>query len=451
MPDWFKAIVILGGYGLAAPAGSLLLRQWPRAHPWVLGGLVFLTGLSINQTVIMLGSIEWYRGVTKGFEFSLLDVAALALLGSGGGEGKGRFLWLPPGTLTWLLYCVCSLLSLAGALESSYVWMSLLKFGKAWLLAWAAANAVRSEDDLQTFLHSLTALLLFQVAVVLKMKFLDGVYQVRGLFEHQNPLAMFSYMAGLPLLACALAERIQWRPAVIWMSGYAAAGLIVVSALSRAALAVFAVGTLAVLIGSLAIRVTRRRILFTSALAVGGFVMLGLTLDTIISRFHDQGNEASGETREVMNLAALAMARQHPCGIGWNNYAKAINPPYPYGDVIDDWERARGHKVDPDYAKGVVESHYYLLLGETGWPGLCAYLLFIGLHLTGALWCGLRHRHQLAGVFLLAVAVAFALTYLHSTLERVLTQTKNLSLWMLLIGVSGRFIRTPPKRDGEIG
>jgi hypothetical protein len=80
-----------------------------------------------------------------------------------------------------------------------------------------------------------------------------------------------------------------------------------------------------------------------------------------------------------MNLASAAMLRESWVGIGWNNFALTINPPYPYGEVIDQWERDRGHRVDADYAKGVVESHYWLLLAENGYPGLMGYLLFIGV------------------------------------------------------------------------
>lgn len=162
-----------------------------------------------------------------------------------------------------------------------------------------------------------------------------------------------------------------------------------------------------------------------------------VTLDTIISRFNDEGNEASGETRDVMNHAAYAMLMDKPLGVGWNNFGKAIDHPYPYGDVIDEWNRNRGQKVDEDYAKGVVESHYWLLLGETGYQGLITYILFIGVVQFRLLIVMLGNRGRLVGAVASGIFVAFLLTYLHSHLERVLTQTKNLALWMTLIGVVG--------------
>ena len=71
-------------------------------------------------------------------------------------------------------------------------------------------------------------------------------------------------------------------------------------------------------------------------------------------------------------------------------------------------------------------------------PGAFAYLLFIGV--TG--WWALRGarawRGTASGAFLIGLLVALALTYAQSSLERVLTQTKNLSTWMILIGVVAR-------------
>jgi hypothetical protein len=191
-------------------------------------------------------------------------------------------------------------------------------------------------------------------------------------------------------------------------------------------------------------------VITVSTLGCVGALGLILTIGTIIARFNDQGNEASGETRDLMNAAAKEMVRDHPLGIGWNNYAHTINAPFRYGDVIDDWERERGHKVDEDYAKGVVESHYYLLLSETGWQGIGCYLLFITMFLwwnARAMW---RFRNHLYGCVSLGIAAGCACNYLQSTLERVLTQPRNLMLWLVVLGVASRietWRRTLPRES----
>jgi len=432
-----KFVIVSGWYLALPPILAMYLKGNRNRQRWAMGLLVFMISWHINKFTLMLGSIEWYRGHTKGFEFSLFVPLSLGItLAAVMGRTPGAR-WFPPGAGWWALYCGASMLSIIAAPNASYVLMAGWKFSTAGVILVAAYNYLNDEEDLRWLLRAMAFTLAVQAAVVLKMKYVDGFYQVRGWFEHQNPLAMWAYMMGLPLLAVVMskADKIDTR---WWTIGFMSSGIIVQSALSRAALAVFAVGVVGVMLAGLVDGITSRRM--RTMLAMGAVGMLGLlaTADTIIARFGDKGNDASGETRDVMNLASAAMLKDSAIGLGWNNFALTINAPFPYGDVINDWERDRGHKVDEDYAKGVVESHYWLLLAESGYGGFLTYMFMIMI--TG--WWALRgawdRRGTLAGVFLSAVAIAFLLTYAHSQLERVLTQTKNLAMWMVLVGCVAR-------------
>ena len=437
MKEIIKFIVVAGWYVLLPPIIGYLLKGRLNYQRWAMALLVFMTSAHINKFTLMLNSVETYRGHTKGFEASLIVVLAMGMvLGYALERAKG-FRWIPPGLGWWWLYCGVSLISIFAAPNQVYVLMALWKFSSTGIIFAAAYNFLRDEEDLRWLLRAMAFTLAVQAAVVLKMKYLDGFYQVRGWFEHQNPLAMWAYMVGLPLWAAVMAKAgkidARW-----WGVGFLAAAIIVQSALSRAALAVFAVGVLAVSAFGLLDGFTGRRLRMIGVLGLVGLLGLAATADTIIARFNDKGNQASGETREVMNLASAAMLKQSAIGLGWNNFALTINHPFPFGDVIDDWERARGHKVDEDYAKGVVESHYWLLLAETGYGGFIAYMLVILILQWWALRGAWSRRGTLAGVFMGAVAISFGLTYLHSDLERVLTQTKNLSMWMIMAGAISR-------------
>ena len=449
MPDFIKATVLANGFLIIAPLAGFILSKDRRLEDCAVYGFLFLLGLHINTTVLVLGSIEWYRGVTKGYEFSMMDVVALSLILATVFKKERPFVLLPLGTLLWLCYVGSSSLSLFTSLNSNYVFMSILKFGKAWLIVWAMSNYIRSRREIHVVLSGLSIMLIYQFFIVAKMKWIDGFHQVRGLFEHQNPLAMFTYMAALPILAAAMSPGTGKARSMVYLFTFACSAVIVLATLSRAALAVFAVGTAAVVLVGFFDRPSSRRFISLAFMSVGGLILLAATADTIISRFNDRGNDASGETREVMNLAAKAMLDANPLGVGWNNFGKAINHPYPYGDVIDDWNRDRGMKVDKDYAKGVVESHYWLLKAETGWPGFLTYTAFILFVLVRPLPLILTRRGTLEAAVVLGIAVAFALTYVHSTLERVLTQTKNLALWMTLVGLLGALIRLPRPENRE--
>lgn len=432
-----KYLVVSGWY-LVLP---VMLGWWLKGHKvrqrWVMAVMVFMTSMHINKFTLMLMSEEFYRGHTKGFEANLIVSLSLSLLVAGAwGRAKG-FRLIPSALGWWWLYCTVSMLSVFAAPNVAYTLMAGWKFITVGVILAAAYNFLDDEEDLRWILRAVAVTLMIQAAVVLKMKYVDGFYQVRGWFEHQNPLAMWSYMLGLPLLAATLAggEKSETR---WWGLGFMASAIIVQSALSRAALAMFVAGVGAVILAGFIDGVTARRVRAT--LILGFLGMLGglAAADTIIARFGDRGNQASGETRDVMNLASAAMLQDSAIGIGWNNFGLTINQPFPYGDVINDWERARGHKVDEDYAKGVVESHYWLLLAETGYGGLLTYLIMIGLVQWWALRGAWSRRGTLAGAVLGALAIGFGLTYVHSDLERVLTQTKNLSMWLILVGCVAR-------------
>jgi hypothetical protein len=449
MVDLIKAFVLANGYFIIGPIGGFILSKDRRMEDFAVGVLIFLLGLHIDTTVLMLGSIEWYRGVTKGYEFTMMEILSISILFSTIFNAKRKLILLPMGTLLWFLYVGASSLSIFSALNVNYVCMSILKHAKVWLIVLAIGNYVRSRREVHVVLTGMSIILIYQFLIVAKMKWIDGFYQVRGLFEHQNPLAMFTYMAALPILAVAMSPATSKLRGMFYFGAFACSGIIVLASLSRAALAFFAMGTVAVVAAGFFDRFSLRRVGIVLLMALGGAFVLAMTLDTIISRFNDEGNEASGETREVMNLASKAMLQANPLGVGWNNFGKAINHPYPYGDVIDDWNRDRGQKVDYDYAKGVVESHYWLLKGETGWPGFLTYMLFIIVVTGRTIPLILMRRGSLEAAIAVGILVGFGITYVHSGLERVLTQTKNLALWMTYIGLLGALIRLPKLEKGK--
>jgi hypothetical protein len=449
MVDLIKAIILFGGYFVIAPIGGLILSKDRRMEDFAMGLLMFLLGLHIDTTVLMLNSIEWYRGVTKGYEFTMMEMLSISLIFATLFNSKRKFIWLPMGTVLWFLYVGASSLSIFSALEVNYVMMSILKHAKVWLIVYAIGNYVRSRREVHVVLTGISVMLIYQFIIVAKMKWIDGFYQVRGLFEHQNPLAMFTYMAALPLLAVAMSPAVSKMRGLFYFVAFACSGIIVLASLSRAALAFFALGTVAVIALGFWDRISLRRMLSVSVMALGGAFVLAMTAETIIARFNDEGNEASGETREVMNLASQAMLDDKPLGIGWNNFGKAINHPYPYGDVIDNWNRDRGQKVDVDYAKGVVESHYWLLKAETGWQGYLTFMLFIIIVTGRTIPLIILRRGSLEAAIAAGILIGFGITYVHSSLERVLTQTKNLALWMTYIGLLGALLRLPQLKAGK--
>lgn len=437
--DFIKLAALGPLFLMLAPALGLWLKGKPK---WQLAVFAVMCFMTLNGLLgpgnwgLTLGSIENYRGHTKGYHFYFNHALAIALIVAKWREDRKTFRWLPPGMGLFLLYCAVSLISVVNAEDTNLVYMTAHKTIFASVLMIATFNTLRTEEDLKFFLRVMVWTLFWELVVCLKLKYLHGMYQVRGTFEHQNPLAMYALLIGMVFLAAGLGPKC--KGANFMLFGYLCCAAIVLSTLSRGALAMFAAGTIGTLALSLSEKVTTRRLLGSATLALVGSIGLILTLDTIISRFHDQGNKASAELREVMKEASREMYRDHPLGGGWNNYGILINRPYRYAEIYYDWDRGRGMKPDYTKANGLVESHYYLLIAENGYLGLWAWLLVI----FAGLWRNVRGFFAFGHSFLrcLSLGILFgcALNYAQSTLERVLVQPRNLMLWLILLGITAR-------------
>ncbi len=437
--DYIKLAGIGPIFFILGPLIGFMIQGKPGAQRAVFGIMCFMTInglLAPGNWGLTLASIETYRGHTKGYHFYFNHALAIALIVAKWREDPRSFRLIPPGMGFYLFYCAMSMLSLIHAPNLNYGLMAAHKSIFASLLMIATFNTLRTDEDFQHFVRVMAVTMAWQLFVCLKMKYLEGAYQVHGTFEHQNPLAMYSVLLGMIFLATGLGPVFRWSNFI--MFAFMFCGVIVECTLSRGALVMFGAGTVAVVGASLLDKITKRRVLTTSALAILGGIGLTLALDSLIARFNDKGNQASGELREVMKNACRAMVSDNPLGIGWNNYALVVNPPFRYAEIYYDWIRGMGQKPDESALNSVVESHYYLMLAETGYVGLNSWLLliFVGLYRNfRAVW---YFGHGFRRCLALGIMFGCALNYEQSTLERVLVQPRNLMMWMIIMGISGR-------------
>lgn len=437
--DWIKLAFILPVFFGLGPLLGAAVKGRPGRQRWLFGLMCFMSInglLAAGNWGLTLDSVELYRGHAKGYHFYFNHIAAIALITAKWLEDRKNFRWMPPGMFLYALFILVCSLSLMNAPRVDYALMALHKMGFFALIGIATFNYLRTAEDLRFFMVVMGGTMVWEGFVVLKMKFLQGMYQVHGTFEHQNSLAMYTILIAMPLLAVGLGPKVRGQG---WcVAGFLACAVIIQGALSRASLLMFAIGVAIVSVVSLVEKPTVRRF---SVLSVMGFVAalgLSFTLDTIINRFHDQGNEASAELRVVLNEAARQMVAAHPLGIGWNNYAEVINAPYPYSEVVYDWIRGRNMKINYDLPNAPVESHYYLLISENGYPGLISWLVVIASALIRNFMGFMQLRHSLERCLCLGILVSTSLNYIQSTLERTLTQPRNLMLWLMLFAISAR-------------
>lgn len=453
--DAIKAIILVVLYGAVTPALAFCIkgrRGWQRLVFFVLCFMT-ISGLFVGlEWSYNLAYEEDYRGHARGYQFLFSLVPAGALVLASFLEAPRKFRWFPPGLILYLAHLALSFVSVVNAPVFRYVIMAALRSSQVTLILVAGYCFLKKTKDVGYFLSCFSVTMFWELFAVLKAKYVDGQYQVMGTFEHQNALSMFAIMVGLILLGAALGPK--RKGSTLWLAGYLACAWIVECTLSRGGLVAFAIGTAGVLFFSLAERATVRRMAVATVLSVVAVLGVLLSLNTIIDRFNSPYNRDSHETRRLLNAASSEMVRDYPIGVGWNNFGILINPPYPYGDRIDDYFRSYGEQKGVDTNKGIVESMYYLLLAENGWQGLLSYVLLVLFYL----WCNWRayrtFRNHLLGSVSIGIAMGCIANYLQSFLERVLTQPRNLMLWMLVLALTARIEAwrrtTVNQRKGQI-
>jgi hypothetical protein len=450
--DFLKAGILLVLFVGVAPLAGVLLRG---RHKWqgrVFFLLCFMTisgVFSAAEWGLTLHDMPDYRGHSRGFHFYFSEVLAAALIVANFLEQPRRFRWFPPGLLVYLAFVLLSMVSIISAPQPLYVLMAAWKALEIILIFLAAYNFLQTIDDVRLMLTSFTVTIFWELLVVLKMKYADHLYQVMGTFEHQNALAMYATLIGMVFLGAGVGPK-QPR-STLYLAGFLACLWIVECTLSRGGLVAFALGALLVMLLSLVDKITIRRLVIVSALAVLGLVGVVVALHTIVGRFDASYNADSAMTRQLLNTASSQMLHDHPLGVGWNNYGVVIDPPFHYGDVIDNYFRHTGDQSRADQNKGISESLYWLLLAETGYEGfigcLAVFAVFLWFNARGAL----RFRNHLLGAISIGIAVGCLANYLQSTLERVLTQPRNMMEWMLVLALAARIEtwrrQSTPRRD----
>jgi hypothetical protein len=447
--DYKKAAILFGVFCVVAPAVGFLIRNRPFFQKTI---FLLMCFLAISG---FFGAQEWgltiysqlYRGTARGFHFYWAEAAAVVLIFARMTGSWRQFRFLPPGLWLYLLYCLVSLVSIINAEHPVYTWFAFVKAIKMSVIFLAAYNFFKTEAELRFGLACVGVVMLWELVAVLNQKYVKHIYQVWGTFEHQNSLCMFTVLIGMVLLGAALGPKQKYSN--FYLLAYIACAAVVQSTLSRAGLAIFALGTVLVVFLSLIDQPTKRRLTVLAGLTCVAIIGLVMTMDTIVQRFKEYGNQESANTRRMLNISARMMLNEYPLGVGWNNFAHVINRPYYYGDHIDRWQRINGNPVDPKYKKGVVESLWWLLLAETGFPGFAVFALFVLLFLYWNVRNAFFYRRRSLGAISIGLFVGSLMNYAQSFLERVLTQPRNAILWLLLLAATARIV-TWRKRDVKI-
>jgi hypothetical protein len=422
---------------LGVPAGYFLSLQYKWIEKIVFFLFVFFTCEMVDINFV---SMETYRGTSKGFELGMVDIAMYILLMLSLKRSKQyKISYLPPGSVLYLIYFACSLISIIHADIYIYSAFEVTKMVRMFLYFWIAFNYIQQEEQLETLMQSVGIIIFYIFVSVVKQKYLMGMFQAMGPFPHQNSLTMYISILGSLALSRVLNHKEANAP--LWFLLFGMSAFCVLSTLSRAGLALFSINCMLVFFISMLLKDTeqkqlkKRKWIILIIMPLVGSAALYKASDSIIERF-STAPEESKLTRIYLAQAAANMANENLFGVGLNNFGHKINDPYPYGAHIP-------IEISRDSSKrGLVETAYLMIAAEAGWVTLGVFfLMLIYFYIKNIINL---FKLKNTAVRYIAVALVGALTqvYLQTCLEWVIKQTNNFYQLMLifaLISVMSRF------------
>ena len=315
-------------------------------------------------------STESYRGTDRGFELTFTDMFVLGLLLSGSfGAQRLRLSKrkMAPGLPLFLVYLAYSLLGIAGSIMPLYGFFTLWKMLRMVLLYATVWKLGRSEPDPAVFfggvLRGLVIGLLAVGLLGMKQKFVDGMYRVKGTFDHSNTIPLFVNLAAAPVFAWILGDGKMGR--LEFLVGFGAVGASLVAILATQSrlgilLAGICIGTSLIIANrtkEASLRTRAAAVVFVMAATVGGI----LVSDTLLNRIKN-APESSAAARDEFNVAAQEMAADKFFGVGLNNFPITMTNVEKY--------RIQVEVMANEEESGVAHHLYFLTMAECGYIGL---------------------------------------------------------------------------------
>lgn len=450
----------LAVFFVGVPAVTLALFAMPQWRRAMLALMVFTTCYVKKPFYQELFFVD-YRGVDRGFAVTLPDLFFFGFfLHMLFGGVRHRVQWLPFNSLPWFLLIGISAASLVGSIEPYYGLFTLHKFVRCAVLYVVIANVVRSRADLFAVLGGLASAVLLQGFVVFKDKYITGAVVARsiGSFRHPNTLAMYIDLIAPVIGAAALTNAVPPRQRSLYATAVLVGFVCVLFTKSRGAMLLFPACLGTVMGISILMKPTTRKFTALGAALLAGGLIVAIALPRLVARFEKAPKE-SAETREYFNVAAEAMARDHPLGVGINLYSHALATTDYYWHVYPD----RTEEPDPEAFResdrgrsrlGTAHHIYWLYASETGWIGLAAFLLHIAMFWGYSVVAFLREKDHLFKSIYLGMVVGVAFHHVHGLLEWIFRQTEVQYLYFVLMGTMVAMARirreeaaaTPPAR-----
>jgi hypothetical protein len=365
--------------------------------------LVFLSPL-IERLDLNYVSREWYRGTSRGFEISVLDILAFSLLTGVvlvPRRGESRGYW-PASLGPMLLFLVYASINVAMADPKLFALFELFRMFRGLLLVLAVAFYLRGERELRLFVFSLALMVCYQGLLALKQRYLEGVHRVPGTVDESNSLSVL-LCTTTPVLVTALTSRLPKSLKCLCACAIPLALVAEVMTISRAGVTIMSLVLLGATVTTVKFRLTPRTIAGTLVVLIGVAAIASKSWNTLSSRFQESTMEEEYGNKKNMGRGyyirmAKAIAGDRFFGVGLNNWSYWVSNRYgpqhgykfvPYKGTDREPNNIVPSDSNVDEAQAAPAHNLgALTLGELGIPGLV---------LFGVLWL---RWFQMGGSFL---------------------------------------------------
>jgi hypothetical protein len=419
----FFTVLIVG-----VPVGFTFAKNNKTIENFILFLTLFFTCRVEAETINFL-SHETYRGTSRGFEVTLVDIFILILFSLViYRKNQYKIKLLPPCSILYFFYFLFSLISIMNSGVDLYSYFEIWKMIRMYFFFWVFYNYIQDTKHIDLILKYISIIIIYIFLLVIEQKYLLGFFQVKGPFPHQNSMAMYLIIFGSIIFAALLNTKKNTLSTYYLLLIFSMSGICIISSLSRAGIACFGISLFIIFILSYFSGFSLKKIGLTILFLLLGCIVLYKAIDTIMLRF-ETAPEESTQTRIVLANSAIKMANDRFFGIGLNNFGLKINPPYPYGEDI---ERTKWNEKE-----GLVETIYLMIAAETGWINLAIFMIilfkFYFMNIAN------YFRYRKTGYIFVAIGLLGGLTgiYLESALEWVLKQTNNFYQLMLIFAIIG--------------
>jgi hypothetical protein len=388
--DFIGLILAVIGTG----TGVLVLTFWKRARDFAFLAMLLLAPMTEDYDINFV-SRDFYRGTTRGFEFSLVDIISISLLVSAvlapRREGQSRFFW-PASFGMMLVFFLYACFNVAIADPRLFGYFELSKMLRGITIFLAVALFVRSEREMRLFLLGMGLIVCYEGLLALKQRYWIGLNRVPGTVDDSNSLSVF-FCTTAPIFVAAINSQLPKLLKALAAGAIMLACVGVILTISRAGVVIMALVLLGTTFATISYRVTFQKLVITVLVVVGATGVTAKSWNTLKARFAssdlgaEYGNHRNMGRGYYLRVAGAILDDQF-FGVGLNNWSYWVSEKYgprlgyrfvhykgtdtepstvvPPGSNVDEAQAAPAHSLGA------------LTAGELGWPGL---LLFTALWL----------------------------------------------------------------------